>query len=917
MPLLQSPVHQIPLATPTKPAVADVTSNLGPWIHPHLEQGVVPVKGRQLRASKPIQRGERLLVDTPYAVIPAVDDPSTSDALMCSNPTCNRRMPCNANRIACPKTCLADVMWCSEACQAADHSRHEFECTWLHRFAASIRSKWGEYEFGMLWLIVRILAARQLELSAGESDLVLKGTDTAHGRGFAQGWQAMQSFCGSEDSWSHAQVRSWTALVKKYLRASPALPHNLPDSDVVKLICQEEANSFGLYPRETGLYPVPPDALNRGEQFGAAVYPRAAIANHSCGPNIMHQPDQHGRMVFTAAKDIAAGEECCISYFDLTKLTDLKARREHLQTLFRFVCQCPRCQSEEPPVEEPEWVAMPFGDDDRKQEPPDMQSSTTKIPDTVVEEERVLSAGSQHLHRKLRGKEVQLLAVGGAIGTSLFVQMGAVLPKGGPAGLLLGFVAYGTIILAVNQCFAEMVCFLPIPSPFVQLAGHWVDDALGFAMGWNFFLTMALGIPYEIVAINVLLTYWTDRIPVAAVVVAVMVIYGILNTLTVRYFGVAEFYLSICKIVLMLGLICYTFVTMVGGNPHHDAYGFRYWKDPGAFVSYLVAGNTGRFCGVLACMIQASFTMVGPEYISMTAAEAERPRVIMHRAYSSFVWRLMIFFIAGALCMGIVLPYDDPTLAATIAGTRKGSGTGAASPYVISMTHLSIPVLPHIVNLLILTSVLSAGNNLIYSASRTLHGLALTRKAPAIFTHCTARGLPIYAILVTMAFCLLAFLQVQHTSATVLNWLVSVITASYLLNYFGTCVTYLHFYAALKAQGVDRRTLPYRGYLQPYAGWLAVVGTGVMVLVLGWEVFLNGRWSIETFILDYAMIAVFVVLGMGWKLGKRTGWVRPEGADLGVKGLRAEIDEYERLVGLERSKKKPSWRWRAFDRWFE
>ncbi|RAH43188.1 general amino acid permease [Aspergillus brunneoviolaceus CBS 621.78] len=817
------------------------------WIHPHLEQGVDPYKGRQLRAAQPIPRGEVVLVDTPYAVIPAVDDPRTSEALLCSHPPCSRRMACRAERLACPQGCLGDVMWCSAACQAADHARHAFECTWLKRFAFSIREKRGEYEFGMLWLIVRILAARHVELSEDRKSTTTTTTDeqVASGPGFAQGWQAMRSFCGSEDSWSHAQVRAWTALVKKYLRHGPVLPHHLPDREVLKLICQEEANSFGLYPRETGLYPVPPDALDRGEQFGAAVYPRAAIANHSCGPNMTHKPDQHGRMIFTAAKDIAAGEECCISYFDLTQFTDLQTRRERLQTLFRF-------------------------------------------------EARVLSAGSQHLHRKLRGREVQLLAVGGAIGTSLFVQMGAVLPKGGSAGLLLGFAAYGTIILAVNQCFAEMVCYLPIPSPFVQLAGHWVDDALGFAMGWNFFLTMALGIPYEIVAINVLLTYWTDRIPVAAVVVIVMVIYGILNVLTVRYFGVAEFYLSICKIILMIGLICYTFVTMVGGNPHHDAYGFRYWKDPDAFVSYLAAGNTGRFCGVLACMIQASFTMVGPEYISMTAAEAERPRVVMHRAFTSFVWRLMVFFIAGALCMGIVLPYNDPTLAATIAGTRKGSGTGAASPYVISMNNLSIPALPHIVNLLILTSVLSAGNNLVYSASRTLHGLALTRKAPAILGRCTARGLPIYAIALTMAFCCLAFLQVQHASATVLNWLVSVITASYLLNYLGTCVTYLHFYAALKAQGVDRATLPFRGYLQPYAGWFAVFGTAVMVLVLGWEVFLDGRWSTETFVLDYAMIAVFVGLGAGWKVFRRTGWVRPERADLGVGGLRAEVDEYER-----------------------
>ncbi|OOF98431.1 hypothetical protein ASPCADRAFT_164989 [Aspergillus carbonarius ITEM 5010] len=518
----------------------------------------------------------------------------------------------------------------------------------------------------------------------------------------------------------------------------------------------------------------------------------------------------------------------------------------------------------------------------------------------------MIASGSQHLHRKLRGKEVQLFAVGGAIGTSLFVQMGAVLPKAGPAGLFLGFVAYGTIILAVNQCFAEMVCYLPIPSPFVRLAGHWVDDALSFAMGWNFFFTMALGIPYEIVALNVLLTYWTDRVPVAAVVVIVMVLYAILNILTVRYFGVSEFYLSFFKIILMLGLILYTFITMVGGNPRHDAYGFRYWHDPGAFVSYIVPGSVGRFCGVLACMVQASFTMVGPEYISMAAAEAERPRRVMRKAYSSFVWRLMIFFILGALCIGIVIPYDDPILAATLAGTRKGSGTGAASPYVISMNHFHIAVLPSLVNALIMTSVFSAGNNLVFSAARTLHGMALEGKAPSLFARCTRHGLPYYAILASLSFCALAFLQVNTSSATVLNWLVGVITASYLLNYLGTCIIYLHFYAALRQQNIPRETLPYRGAFQPYAAWYAVFGTGIMTLILGFELFIHGEWDTTTFFLDYTMVGFFVLAGLVWKVFKRTRYVWPREADLGVGGLKGEIDEYERV--MKGGRKREGWR---------
>lgn len=148
-----------------------------------------------------------------------------------------------------------------------------------------------------------------------------------------------------------------------------------------------------------------------------------------------------------------------------------------------------------------------------------------------------------------------------------------------------------------------MITYMPIASPFVRLAGFWVDDALSFAMGWNYFFLMgeftsdmvvlgtisdksaAFSIPYEITAIDVLLKFWTDKIPVAVVVVVCFLIYAILNGLAVKWFGTSEFYMSIFKIFLMIGLMCYTFITMVGGNPRRDAYGFRYWNNPVGSIS--------------------------------------------------------------------------------------------------------------------------------------------------------------------------------------------------------------------------------------------------------------------------------------------------------------------------------------------
>lgn len=351
------------------PIRVDAISQTPDWIHPHLIESVDPIKGRQFRVSGLVSKGTRLLVDRPYAVIPVVDEPETNDSLLCSNPACNRRATRQLGRLPCPKACIPDVTWCSNTCQSTDQYRHEFECTWLKRYAGPIRTKRGEYDFGMMWLIVRLLATRHAEMrnspAPADGNIITSKTPQ-----LKRGWAAMDSLCGSVDTWAHDQVRSWTLLVKKYLKHSPALPHGFDAERILHLICQEEANSFGLYPRETGALQSPGPPVDRGEQFAAAVYPMASIANHSCVPNvkqistlvlpflfarsevlkflqIVHKPDEMGRMVFVASRDILPGEECCISYFDLTRFTDRDSRREHLRKSFKFPCQCEKCVYEE------------------------------------------------------------------------------------------------------------------------------------------------------------------------------------------------------------------------------------------------------------------------------------------------------------------------------------------------------------------------------------------------------------------------------------------------------------------------------------------------------------------------------------------------------------------------------------------
>lgn len=367
--------------------------------------------------------------------------------------------------------------------------------------------------------------------------------------------------------------------------------------------------------------------------------------------------------------------------------------------------------------------------------------------------------------------------------------------------------------------------------------------------------------------------------------------FSVLNAFTVKWYGEAEFWLASGKVVLILIVFLFTFITMVGGNPKHDAYGFRYWNEPGAFAEYITTGPTGRFEGFLGAVWSASFTVVGPEYISMIAGEAKLPRRYLKTAFKTTYARFAFFFIGSALCVGIVIPYNDKSLLAILSGSASGSGTAAASPYVIAMKNLGISVLPHITNALLVTSIFSAGNAYCYYGTRSLYSLSIQGHAPKALRKCTKAGVPIYCLCVVMVFPFLAFLNVSSGSAQVLTWLTNIITAAQVIDYIIICTTYLFFYRALRAQNIDRRTLPYYGYFQPYSAWIALVWMIFVVATYGYSTFLPGQWSVSSFFTYYTMVLVAPVLFFGWKLIKRTKLIQAHEMDLVWD--RPIIDAYE------------------------
>ncbi|KAI5480507.1 DNA repair protein REV1 [Pseudohyphozyma bogoriensis] len=505
-------------------------------------------------------------------------------------------------------------------------------------------------------------------------------------------------------------------------------------------------------------------------------------------------------------------------------------------------------------------------------------------------------------HRTLESYHVNLISIGGTIGTALFVYMGSGLTQGGPLSLLLGYAYWVSVIWAIAECQREMVAQWPTDAPFSRNAARYIDTGAGFATALNFWLSQVALVIFEVVAFGVVIGYWASAAKVNDVVyiTVTLVAYFLLNIWSTKFFGTAEFFFAIGKVLLITGLICMTFITMVGGNPQHKAFGFTYWKNPGAMTTpYPSHGfKTGRFEGFLACVINACFTVAGPDYLSMVAGEARNPRKTMARAFKATIYRLVIFFIGSALCIGILVPYNDANL---LHAQATGAPGGAKSPYVIAMNRMKIAGLPHIVNALILTSVFSAGNAFQFCASRTLAQMSYDGQMPKIVGKRNRNGVPWIAVVISLSIALLSYCQLNTSASVVITWLTGLVGSAQLVNWMVMSATWLRWNAAYKAQGISRDTLYSRSRFAPWCAWYGLINSTLVMLMQGYYVFLKGQWSGPNFAFAYAMPMLWIVATLGWKLIFRSKFQRASTMDITSFINDKEFDEHE-YEEIERSK---------------
>ncbi|KAK4240419.1 amino acid permease/ SLC12A domain-containing protein [Achaetomium macrosporum] len=508
------------------------------------------------------------------------------------------------------------------------------------------------------------------------------------------------------------------------------------------------------------------------------------------------------------------------------------------------------------------------------------QAGSQVVVDGII----VLDRAAQ-LQRGLKSRHIQFMALGGAIGTGLFVGSGGILAMVGPVPLWLGYLSMMLVVWIVMNTIAEMTTYLPMKGiTLPYFTERYVDKSLAFALGWNYWYAYAILVAAESTAGSILLKYWDTPVPTAVWITIILLVCLILNIIAVEVFGEAEFWFASIKLITILGLVIMGIVIMAGGAPEGGAIGFKYWNDPGAFKEYVGTGATGRFTAYWTAFVRAGFSFItSPELIGLAAGETVAPRRNIPKAARRFLARLALFYGVSSLIIGALVPYNDPRL-------LSPESNANASPWVIGIQRAGIGGLNHVINAAILTSAWSAGNAFLYSGSRILYSMAVTGQAPSFLAKTTRRGVPYAAVLATWAFGLLAYLNVSENGARVFLWFSNISTISGFIAWIVVLVTYLRFRAAMTYNGL-MDALPFKTVAQPYATWFTLFVVSLLTLTNGFQVFSPSRWNYQDFLAAYITIPAFLLLYFGHKLWFRTPFAKKL-QDIDVLTGKKEMDEF-------------------------
>ncbi|MFE7423147.1 amino acid permease [Rhodococcus sp. NPDC057529] len=414
------------------------------------------------------------------------------------------------------------------------------------------------------------------------------------------------------------------------------------------------------------------------------------------------------------------------------------------------------------------------------------------------------------LQHTLKKRHLSMIAIAGVIGAGLFVGSGAAIQETGP-GVLVSYAAAGLVVVLVMRMLGEMAAAHPETGSFSAYADRAIGRWAGFTVGWLYawFWIIVLGI--EATAGAVIMNRWIPDVPQWGWALILMVVLTLTNIASVKSFGEFEFWFASFKVAAIVIFLVVGVLAICGAMPGVEAPGLTNLTGHGGFFP-----NGGG--AVFATILVVVFSFFGAEIATIAAGESANPTAAVSSAVKSVVWRILVFYIGSIAIVVTLLPWDDASV--------------ALSPYVAVIDNLGIPAAGNIMDVIVLTSVLSCLNSGLYTASRMLFSLSRRGDAPASLSSISASGVPRRAVLIST---IVGFVTVG------LNYLYPDTVFLFLVNSSGAIVLFVWLVISVSQLRMRRRLeasgtrLELKMWLFPYLTWLtilAIVGLCIGMVVL-------------------------------------------------------------------------------------
>lgn len=421
------------------------------------------------------------------------------------------------------------------------------------------------------------------------------------------------------------------------------------------------------------------------------------------------------------------------------------------------------------------------------------------------------------LQRGLKNRHIQLIALGGAIGTGLFLGSAGVLRSAGPS-MILGYAIGGLIAFLIMRQLGEMIVEEPVAGSFSHFAHQYWGPFAGFLSGWNYWVLYVLVGMAELTAVGKYVQFWWPEIPTWVTAAAFFVLINLINLTNVKAFGEAEFWFAIVKVVAIIGMILLGLFLLFSGQGGEQASITNLWSHGGFFPN--------GFSGMLLALAIIMFSFGGLELVGITAAEAADPKTVIPKAINQVVYRILIFYIGALTVLLALYPWDS--LLETL-GSAADPYSG--SPFVQIFSLIGSDTAAHLLNFVVLTAALSVYNSGVYCNSRMLYGLAEQGDAPRALLKVNRRGVPVLAIgvsaLVTLACVLVNYLVPQNA----LELLMSLVVAALVINWAMISLAHLKFRKAMQQRGVEPS---FKAFWYPLSNYLCLAFVAAILVIMLW-----------------------------------------------------------------------------------